>query len=39
MVMFSEVPPEEEDDPALELDISPICVVAEKREGIVPQQS
>jgi hypothetical protein len=29
MVMFSEVPLEEEDDPALELDISLICAAAE----------
>jgi hypothetical protein len=39
MVMFSEVPLEEQDDPVLELYILPICVVAEKREGIVLRQS
>jgi hypothetical protein len=37
--MFIEVPPEEEEDPAPELDISPICTGAEKRERIVPRQS
>jgi hypothetical protein len=39
MGMFSEVPLEEEDDPALELYILPICAVTEKREGIVLRQS
>jgi hypothetical protein len=33
MVMFNEVPPGEEDDPAHELDMSPNCVATEKERG------
>jgi hypothetical protein len=44
MVMFIEVPPEEEDDPAPEQDIGsihtkPICATAGKRMKAVLQQS
>jgi hypothetical protein len=44
MVMFIEVPPAEEDDPAPELDIGsihrkPICVMARKRKKAVLRQS
>jgi hypothetical protein len=43
MVMFIEVPPAEEDDPAPELDIGsihrkPICATARKRKKAVPRQ-